>query len=582
MAAKTASTGTSFQCFFSNDETASTATSSTTATYPFHLEVNKKSSFLLEAPTDDFGCEKQAHFMVEAIATSVQQHQRVPFVLGGFEIVTNSRNIEVYVTDDAEDEKETYITTCRGIKYIEGQDLWYKALLVIPGGPRSMKRLRLKLLSLRPPTATKSLFSFMKLKGRLPEVQQEYQSKTNLPKSSAESQGHNHNHAVPQQQASNYGPAPTTQPALTASDMSAALAGVGMMVQATEQRICQSMQSTVTDLGATVGTRLQGVEQVVMAQSKGLLDLQQVIVRQQIVMAQQAELLTQMQQQQVDLMETMHTLQETLSLRVTMTSALADEAPATSTDEDTGAQRPTAVVEDDGESSSEMQQQDSQSTTITTTTSVSSTTSVAHIPTEVMSTSEEDDDEDKPYSRPRAADDNEAKESEEALPATAEVDTDVDENVAVAAKTVHETVETDPSTAATNVMEDDKPPSRSRAIEVEERLELCQGEESQAEASRATILNDAITDVPDIGEEAEPTPAATSTTEGTPDDNNAITDSNTNNDEDSSPDRSRSELERPSTPEEFILEPPDKGVGMAASDEPPSPAEVDLIDFSLT
>jgi hypothetical protein len=307
-----AGANTFFRCYFTNDDSAATDGSTGSASptpmqsFDFQQEEGKKSSFLFTAPHDDFGWDKPAHLCVDA----VYNDRTVPFVLGGFEIVTNSRNIEIYVVSDADDtgnKKETYLTTCRGIKVSSGDtddqaDKWYKALLVIPGGPRSMVKLRLKLLSVRPPRETKSLLHYMKLKGRLPDVQLE-QLQQQQADTATQSTSHNHTHT----QRKNH-PQEQQQQGLSVSDISAALAGVSMMVHGTEERITRALESNLNQLGQGVATRLQGVEQVVVMQSVAVQQLQIALQQQKEIIQQQAQMLQEMRQQQAVLMDTLTTV----------------------------------------------------------------------------------------------------------------------------------------------------------------------------------------------------------------------------------------------------------------------------------
>jgi len=95
---------------------------------------------------------KPAHVLIDCI----MEDEQLPFVFAGMEILSNSRNIEVYVI--SETNKEEYIQTYRGIREEkEGNDNqndktaeWYKCLMV-QQNPTNIKRLKLKFLSLRPP-----------------------------------------------------------------------------------------------------------------------------------------------------------------------------------------------------------------------------------------------------------------------------------------------------------------------------------------------------------------------------------------------------------------------------------------------
>lgn len=296
-----------FECFYSQDEASASATSTRSLT----LEEGKKSSFILdcsEGEDDEFGVEKPAHLFLQATASSAadkSQHQAalLPFVLGGFELVSNSRSIEVYVTDD--DKKEEYLTTCRGIKVDTNSDLWYKVLLVVPGGPRSMTRLRLKMLSIRPPKSTKSILQLLKVKGRLPQI--EIQQQATMPATAAATRS-----SIPMQQQQQQHAATSPSGAaggLDASDISAAMAGMQFMVRSTETRIVETMQSNLQQLQTNM---MGGIQQALLMQATQLQQLQGVVHQQNQLITQQHGIIQGLQQQQVQLVQSMETLKSSV------------------------------------------------------------------------------------------------------------------------------------------------------------------------------------------------------------------------------------------------------------------------------
>ena len=124
-------------------------------------ESGKKSSFLLDLP---FVLETplNTHLIIEHKSDPVGGH---PFFLGGFQIISNAKQYEVYLTGD--DQKETYLTTSTGIPFEKGSgENWFKAVNVIPGGPRRITRLHLKLLNVQ---NEMTRVKFLKLTARIPE-----------------------------------------------------------------------------------------------------------------------------------------------------------------------------------------------------------------------------------------------------------------------------------------------------------------------------------------------------------------------------------------------------------------------------
>ena len=133
------------------------------------------------------------------------------FLFGGFELLTNVKTVEVYVTRSTDTssrvaEEETYLTTCKGVpirdlpplsatpRYIddgmegeakgtldmsdervasgeeEDQNVFYKFILVSPGGPKPVQRVRLKFVrsNTLPANENRSIIVHtLKVKGRL-------------------------------------------------------------------------------------------------------------------------------------------------------------------------------------------------------------------------------------------------------------------------------------------------------------------------------------------------------------------------------------------------------------------------------
>jgi len=100
------------------------------------------------------------------------------FFLGGFQLVSTARQVEVRVIRQGSKEKEL-LMTCRGIPVrdaskTENSDC-YKVFSVVPGGPRPVSQLHLKLMpdnnTTNETAATTKLVS-IQLTGRLPDFQQ--------------------------------------------------------------------------------------------------------------------------------------------------------------------------------------------------------------------------------------------------------------------------------------------------------------------------------------------------------------------------------------------------------------------------
>mmetsp|Transcript_17496 Transcript_17496/g.25876 ORF Transcript_17496/g.25876 Transcript_17496/m.25876 type:complete len:455 (+) Transcript_17496:146-1510(+) len=229
----------SFGCIVTRDESTQRQQNGDKC-YSFGQEENKKSSFKLQFDEEERTFQRPCHVFIQTFSS------QLPFLLGGFEFVSNSRSIEVYITE-SDEKKETYLTTCRGVK-IPDNDLHFKSLLVIPGGPRSMVRLRLKLLSAQPKGTTNSCIYEMKLKGRLPPAGAtiiEQPAATNQGITSRNPADHPPSAIHPLKIVPESAPRPPApiSPSMSVSDISSGLAGISMMVRSTEDRLMGAMKA---------------------------------------------------------------------------------------------------------------------------------------------------------------------------------------------------------------------------------------------------------------------------------------------------------------------------------------------------
>jgi hypothetical protein len=188
----------------SSSSSAVEKSTSLSAPFLFIREVNTKSSFALELPIawllrETIICEGDVDLgEAEACISSYNTHTSndsiddsvyETFLFGGFELIANVKAVEVYAvrsldstttTPALAEGEETYLTTCKGLPMrdlpalpiiphcIEGtttaigniqngddgesinkitepeNELYYKFIFVLPGGPKPMERVRLK------------------------------------------------------------------------------------------------------------------------------------------------------------------------------------------------------------------------------------------------------------------------------------------------------------------------------------------------------------------------------------------------------------------------------------------------------
>ena len=115
------------------------------------------------------------------------------FFLGGFQLISTARSVEVYATRKGSNQKEELLMTCRGIPVRDkASDLssdCFKVFSVVPGGPRPVTQLHLKLVA----EATndnnnnnnnnknETKLVSIQLTGRLPDPQQLHQHQHPVP-----------------------------------------------------------------------------------------------------------------------------------------------------------------------------------------------------------------------------------------------------------------------------------------------------------------------------------------------------------------------------------------------------------------
>lgn len=229
------------------------------------------------------------------------------FAWGGMQVTSNAKAIEIYYTPP-EPKKETYLTTIKGIPAPDAPNL-YKALCAVPGGPRGVVAVRLKFLSLQPPSGT-ALFRLATLKWTARTAPPATAKSTALPAAAAAammgggSRAHAYGNGMPgipspfgglppsnmfasvqQQSQIPNAPSPATASPLTKEDVGAAMAGMSFAMRSTEERIAKQIQKSAD--------RQQQNWQVL---SQQLQQQAQCIQYQNFMMQQQQGLLTELTQ----------------------------------------------------------------------------------------------------------------------------------------------------------------------------------------------------------------------------------------------------------------------------------------------
>jgi hypothetical protein len=307
----TSPTGPELHCVFLNDDPSKVNVSSLeteTNTATLSQDVGKKSSFLLPvSPNNDhYAIPKPAHMILEYRVDGQPQI----FYLGGFQLVSNARHVEVYMSD--QEGKETYLMTCKGITFDED---YHKAVSVVPGGPRAITRLHIKLLSLRPMGETAKLQS-LKVTARCPESASSSGETTATPTSG--------NKTVPAP-SSPMRPRSSTvatsysSPPLTQSDLGAAMASMSIMARSTESSIEKSLQDRFASMEENLGVRWTKMEHhilqltsVVVSQKQVMLEQNGLVVKQQHKLVDQGNMINELMTQQTELLQLTQMLQRDL------------------------------------------------------------------------------------------------------------------------------------------------------------------------------------------------------------------------------------------------------------------------------
>jgi hypothetical protein len=269
-------------------------------TYLFPEE-GKKSSFLLQSA---MSISSDAEFYsIPAPAVIVIENGRTknsvgsPFFLGGFQLVSTAKSVEVHLTDI--EGKEVHLMTSKGIPYMKEDTSarWHKVICVVPGGPRPTSKLRIKLSSLLPVDTTAAKLQSIKLTARIAESLSPMSTSAS-PKTLAtsgvdtidggfgSSPSKSPTSPLVDGQGKQRAMSPESAP-LTQSDLGAAMAGVSFIARSTERGIDGAIQEQTRRLEQHVETCFMKLEQQVCSLKSILLIQQQLLQENQHIMQQQ-------------------------------------------------------------------------------------------------------------------------------------------------------------------------------------------------------------------------------------------------------------------------------------------------------
>jgi hypothetical protein len=310
--------GSKFRCLLTNDDSKILHSLSDDCNLccVLHPDEGKKASFHISKPLQEElkECQSPTHLCLQAISLSstdsmTQDTKVYPFVLGGFELISNSRVVEVYISEVKDSYKssmispittDTYVTTCRGISCKNNGDeksQFYKIITVLPGGPRKLTRFRIKLVSLHPSEEFHTKICCFTIKGRI-ILDEEIETSPTLISQTVS------NHEASQSQKE----LPTFTPPGIIDVTTAAMVGMTAMLKATEEKMIDVIDSQQKDLRV----HLQRVENALGMQGSVLQQLQMMIFQ------QNERILAQQMQMQEDLNDQQRLLKNCISILESM------------------------------------------------------------------------------------------------------------------------------------------------------------------------------------------------------------------------------------------------------------------------
>jgi len=341
----------------------------------FRPDSTKKSAFWLDAPTTTTMTTahgKQEHTNNDNENNGLTYEMAAPalccidcttgvFALGGFQLVSNAKNIEIYTERDG---RQTYLMTSRGIPVAEpAGGCFFQTMCVVPGGPRPVDRVHLKLASLKKPLVsgggsgggdeeTTAKLVWMKLTARIPKATPEAAAQAS--RAATTTATTTTTTAATTRPAFSAGALPANAAALAAmadsfpkqtaavnmDDIGAAMGGVSFMVRSTEERLVETLrngfgrlehlttglvqqgnQSSDTRHSST-DQRLQSLVETITMQSQLLQRQCETMQQQSTILEQQNAALECLKQQQGEMLEAFVGMQQELIAVTASTTAV--------------------------------------------------------------------------------------------------------------------------------------------------------------------------------------------------------------------------------------------------------------------
>mmetsp|Transcript_20623 Transcript_20623/g.42402 ORF Transcript_20623/g.42402 Transcript_20623/m.42402 type:complete len:630 (+) Transcript_20623:43-1932(+) len=329
-------------------------------------ELGKKSSYLFqqkqEGSSGNPNCkDKIDGYSIPTPANMVIEHDVRPatdatsesinyssFFFGGLQLVFSAKTIEIYLTVPGGE--ETYLMTCKGIPYNKDEKknvsnestssiqsnapLWRRALCVVPGGPRCVSSLRIKLIgSTSASDKTTINVQHIKLTARTVNPSQSSFRRPMAPKSSHTTSTNpqtagrtippslNRSAFAPMTSSPHDSASMSSEPPLTQSDLGAAMAGLSFMARKTEENITalfkqqsKKMEDHLESYFAGIDQQMRTLKPVIVAQHQLIAENQTMIKKQQQIMDHQNTQINKLLNGNQDLKVRVQSLQADISI----------------------------------------------------------------------------------------------------------------------------------------------------------------------------------------------------------------------------------------------------------------------------
>lgn len=315
-------------------------------------ETGKKSSYVLQQQIESPGNEvkdannpatqrdnidyysipKPSHFVVEHVHPNSNTSSH--FFFGGFQIISTKKMFEIYLTSQVG--KEIYLMTCKGIPYKKEDTTaisaaavqpkpqkWYRGICVVPGGPRSISKLRIKTIG---SNSEDDMILYMKLTARIAENPSPLAPVSVPAPAPAAIINSNTNRKSKRvdQKALNHTFAPITNnagEALTQSDLGAAMAGLSFMGREIEKNIAELLkeQSKKIEMHtescfSKIELDLRDLKSTIITQHQSIEENQIIIKEQNRIMENQGSQINKLLNNEEDLKVRVQSLQADISI----------------------------------------------------------------------------------------------------------------------------------------------------------------------------------------------------------------------------------------------------------------------------